>query len=94
MKKDLMSLNETTIAAMNLKSIENMLGHEVPPGMIDATELSDGLLDLNETTKIAMNIESMEYMKSGSSQPTSNLELGIYAVGAVFVIIMILIAIV
>lgn len=95
MKKDLLSLNETTKAAMNIKSIENMLGHEIPPGAIDVTELGDDLLSLEETTKIAMNIESIEYMRKARNEPISDFEHGLtiaFIIGFLaFVVIMMII---
>lgn len=60
MKKKLMSPMEVERAAMNLRNIERSLGHKVPYGTLDVTELGDKIYGPMESEYMAMNIRNIE----------------------------------
>lgn len=75
MKTTPMTFIEAAYAASNLRYIEQLLGHSVPPGMIDATELGDHLLNSIEASRVASNIRYVMAMKGGEPGPRSQWKL-------------------
>ena len=69
MNKEIMGMVETSVAASNIESIEYRLGHKIPSGIVDVTELGDHLLSLTELSRIVNNIQSVEATMKARKDP-------------------------
>ena len=69
MKKEIMGMVETSVAASNIEAIEYRLGHKIPSGMVDVTELGDHLLSMTELSRIVTNLQSVEATMKARKDP-------------------------
>lgn len=88
-KRTMMSPREINNATFNIRQIEKVLGHPIPPGYFDATNYSDRFLSGGEAFTIAHDIKKMEKARrfdhphyntpnSQSSDSSSGIEILIF----------------